>query len=111
MTDVRVYRKSDGSIRLKMEGHAGTAPKGEDLLCAAASQCAYTIAQAVTFYHEMGYLQLEPKVEITDGKATVIATPKREYLAEVLNSFWTVQCGLHVLSHNYPQHIRLTEHL
>lgn len=111
MTNVRVYRKSDGSIRLKMEGHSGAAPFGQDLVCAAATACAYTIAQAAEFYYENGYLQLEPRVEIGDGKATVIATPKKEYEAEVLNSFWTVQCGLHVLCHNYPQNIKMLEHL
>ena len=111
MITARFYQKpSAGSIHMSIKGHAGAAPKGEDLICSAATMLAYTVGQAVQFMDEQGMLKKKPKIKIKDGEATVIATPKEETFAEVLHTFWVGQCGAHVLAHNYPQHVKL-EHL
>lgn len=111
MIKVRFYRKPHkGSIHMTLEGHAGAAPKGEDLVCASATMLAYTAAQAVKFLDDTGKLKMKPKIEIAEGKAKVVATPTEEAYAETLCAFWTVQCGIHVLAHNYPQFVEL-EHL
>ena len=111
MITCKFYQKpSQGSIHMTMKGHAGTAPKGEDLVCASATMLAYTVAQAVQFLYEQGQLKKKPKISITDGSATVIATPTEEGYAPVLHTFWVAQCGIHVLQHNYPQNVTL-EHL
>ena len=111
MITARFYQKpSNGSIHMSIKGHAMTAPKGEDLICSAATMLAYTVGQAVQFMYEQDMLKKKPKIRIKDGEATVIATPKEETFAEVLHTFWVGQCGMHVLAHNYPQHVKL-EHL
>lgn len=111
MIKARFYQKpSQGSIHMTLKGHAGAAPKGEDLVCSAATMLAYTVAQAVQFLNEQGMLQRDPKVHITDGSATIIATPTEEGYALVLHTFWVAQCGIHVLQHNYPQYVEL-EHM
>ena len=111
MITARFYQKPDnGSIHMTLKGHAGTAPKGEDLVCSAATMLAYTVAQAVQFLYEKGQLKKKPKIHITDGSATIIATPTEEGYAPVLHTFWVAQCGIHVLQHNYPQNVKL-EHL
>lgn len=110
MIQARFYKKDDGSIHMTLKGHARAAPKGEDLVCAAATTLAYTAAQAVQFFHEQGILARSPKIDIRDGNATVIATPNEDGYAEVLHTFWVVQCGIHLLAHNYPNHVKL-EHL
>lgn len=103
-------KKRDGSIHMTLQGHAGAAPKGEDLVCASATMLAYTVAQAVQFMFEQGMLKKKPKISIKEGNAAVIATPTEETYAEVLHTFWVAQCGAHVLARNYPQYVRL-EHL
>lgn len=103
-------KKRDGSIHMTLQGHAGAAPKGEDLVCASATMLAYTVAQAVQFMFEQGMLKKKPKISIKEGNAAVIATPTEETYAEVLHTFWVAQCGVHVLARNYPQYVRL-EHL
>ena len=103
-------KKRDGSIHMTLQGHAGAAPKGEDLVCASATMLAYTVAQAVKFMFEQGMLKKKPKISIKEGNAAVIATPTEETYAEVLHTFWVAQCGVHVLARNYPQYVRL-EHL
>lgn len=111
MIIARFYQKpSNGSIHMTIKGHAQAAPKGEDLICSAATMLAYTVAQAVQFMYETDKLKKKPKIHIRDGEAIVIATPTEDGYAEVLHTFWVAQCGAHVLAHNYPQHVKL-EHL
>ena len=111
MITARFYQKpSNGSIHMTLKGHADAAPKGEDLICSAATMLAYTVAQAMQFMHENGNLKKKPKIHIKDGEATIIATPTEDAYAEVLHTYWVAQCGVHVLAHNYPQHVKL-EHL
>ena len=111
MITARFYQKpSQGSIHMTVKGHADAAPKGEDLICSAATMLAYTVAQAVQFMFEQDKLKCKPKIRITDGEATIIATPKEDAYAETLHTFWVAQCGVHVLAHNYPQNVQL-EHL
>lgn len=108
MITARFYQKpSRGSIHLALKGHSNTAPKGEDLICSAATMLAYTVAQAVQFMHEQGKLKTKPKIHIKDGEATIIATPTEEAYAEILLTFWVAQCGIHVLAHNYPLNVKL----
>lgn len=108
MITVRFYRKADqGSVHMVMEGHAGAAPKGEDLVCAGASMLAYTAGQAVRFLYEQGKLRCRPKISIREGNAVIIATPKKEAEAETLYLYWVVQSGAYVLARNYPRFVRL----
>lgn len=111
MIIAKFYQKpKNGTIHMTLQGHAGAAPKGEDLICASATMMAYTVAQAVQFMFEQGMLKKKPKISIKEGDAAVIAMPKEEAYAEVLHTFWTAQCGVHVLARNYPQNVKL-EHL
>ena len=111
MITARFYQKpSNGSIHMTIKGHAMTAPKGEDLICSAATMLAYTVAQAVQFMYECDKLKKKPKIHIEDGEATIIATPTEDAYAEALHTFWVAQCGVHVLAHNYPKNVTL-EHL
>lgn len=99
--------KENGSIHMKVKGHAETAPKGVDLICASATMLVYTVGQAVTFMYEQGYLEEKPHIKIREGKAVVVARPKEDYLAEVLHTFWVAQCGAHTLACNYPEAVSL----
>lgn len=107
MVKISFWQEDDGYIRMTVKGHAKSAPYGEDLICASASMLVYTVAQAVTFYHEQGYLEEKPKLKIREGKSSICVKPKEEYRAEVLHAFWTVQCGAHVLAKNYPEYVGL----
>lgn len=101
------HRASDGSLHMNLRGHAGSAPKGQDLVCAAASMLAYTAAQAVQFLYEQKLLTRKPKISLGDGEAIIIATPAESAMAEAMMVFWTAQAGAHVLSHSYPDCVRI----
>ena len=106
MIHVSFFQK-DGTVCMEMQGHAMTAPKGEDLVCAAATMVAYTLAQAVQFLYEQDRLQGEPKIQIVDGYAYITAKPKKIAEAEVLMTFWVAQAGAYVLDRNYPKAVSL----
>lgn len=101
------FFQKNGTVCMEMQGHAMTAPKGADLVCAAATTVAYTLAQAVQFLYEQGLLEEKPKIQIADGYALVSAAPKAEVWAETLMAFWVTQAGAYVLEHNYPQAVSL----
>ena len=108
MIKIHFWQEKDkGSIHMKVKGHANTAPKGEDLVCASATMLVYTVAQAVTFMHHQGYLTEKPRIAIREGKAVIAAEPREGGLAEVLHTFWVAQCGAHVLASNYPEAVEL----
>lgn len=101
------FFQKNGTVCMEMQGHAMMAPKGADLVCAAATTVAYTLAQAVQFLYEQGLLEEKPKIQIADGYALVSAAPKAEAWAETLMAFWVTQAGAYVLEHNYPQAVCL----
>lgn len=109
MIRAKFYMKND-SIHMSLKGHAGAAPIGEDLICAGATMMAYTVAQAVQFMHDAGKLKKRPKISLKDGNADIVVTPREEDYAEALHTFYVAQCGIHLLAHNYPEHVKL-EHL
>lgn len=103
MISIQFNRNAErGSVRMVMDGHAGAAPKGEDLICAAASMLCYTAGQAVQFLWEQGKLKYRPRIDIREGRAVIIATPKEDAEAETLCVFWVVQAGAWALARNYP---------
>lgn len=107
MVKISFWRdESCGAICMKVHGHANTAPKGADLVCASATMLVYTVAQAIRFMHEQGQTE-PPRIKIREGKAKVSVVPKEDYYAEVLHTFWVAQCGAHVLARNYPDNVSL----
>jgi len=108
MIKIHFWQEKDkGSIHMKVKGHADTAPKGADLVCASATMLVYTVAQALVFMYEQGQLEKKPHIKIREGKAVVAATPKEDFFAEALHTFWVAQCGAHTLARNYPEAVSL----
>ncbi len=106
MTVARFYAKN-GSLILRVSGHAASAPKGEDLVCAGASTLAMTLAANVNLMRAQGKLERAPKVMLHDGYVLVRAKPKEEYRGEMLMLFSFIQVGMYQLKHNYPEYFNL----
>ena len=108
MVYTKFYCKpSAGSIHMTIRGHADSAPRGSDLICASVTMLAYTLAQAVEFLYQQGALKKKPRIRLEEGDVTIIATPRDDYFAQVLQSYWVAQCGCYVLARNYPQFVTL----
>lgn len=101
------YQRRCGTLSMTLQGHAGAAKKGEDLVCAGATTLAYTLGQAVQEMYQMGLLRRKPRVCLQEGWAEILATPRATALAEGLMAFWTVQAGAAVLGKSFPEYVQL----
>ena len=109
MVDIEFFtNKESGSITMKLSGHAEQAKKGEDIVCAAASILAYTVAQALQFMYEEGALKKKPHIKLDEGDTVIVAKPKPETYAEALHTFFVAQVGYHLLARNYPKYVALS---
>lgn len=111
MIQAKFYTGADGSLHMAAQGHAGAAPKGQDLVCAAASALAETLAQAVERLYYQGMLRRCPRVELEEGRAEIIAQPKARFYKETAMVFWTVQNGMAALAAGFPGNVQLEETL
>lgn len=100
-------QKEIDTIILKVDGHAGMNKKGHDIVCSAASILTYTVAQYLQYIHKRGGLQKSPRINLNNGDALIVAKPKSEYEAEVLNAFFVAEVGFSLLAQNYPQYVEL----
>ena len=101
------YEKRARRLRLEIRGHADTAPRGEDLICAGVSALALTAGKSAQLLHSRGLLTRRPLVRLESGNALVIATARSGCECEALMAFWTVQVGIHALAQLYPDHVTL----
>lgn len=93
-----------GLLTLEMDGHAGSAPAGQDLVCAAASILCYTLAaRAGTLYAE-GKLRRKPIVDLDSGHAAIAMRPRG---SEAHAAWETIAVGLRLLQREYPDCIRV----
>ena len=101
MIHVTYYKQYN---RVTVEGHAGSGPKGHDLVCASASALALTLAGNVS------YMQSQDAVygvitELKEGNAEIQCTPYRRYKESVGQIFRAICVGFELLSTKYPENI------
>jgi uncharacterized protein YsxB (DUF464 family) len=92
---------------LKLEGHAGQAEIGHDIVCASCSILAYTLAQIVKDYDAYGRLKKEPEIKLENGNGVISCVPKRKAYAGIKNAFYVANVGYLLLAHNYPQFVEM----
>ena len=98
---IRVTQTDDGkTLALAVKGHAGKGPKGEDIVCAAATMLAYTLAQNVTKFR-LG-LKGRPKIQMKEGDIIVRCRPKDRHRNQLRLVFETIGEGYKLLAYNYP---------
>ena len=91
--------------RLTVEGHARSAEPGHDLVCAAASTLAYTLAHNVMGLEDGGQIRKAPVIELEEGKAEVCVSPRSNFRSVVVLIFDTICAGFSLLAHDYPEYI------
>lgn len=91
------FTESDNKLSLRLEGHAGYAEHGQDIVCASASILAYTLASIVESLDEGATISLESG----DSMIECESNPRTR------NAFNYTKVGYSLLAHNYPQYVRL----
>ena len=89
---------------LRIEGHAGAAPAGEDLVCAAVSALGWTLIACVS--DDPGF---RSAVYLCENKAImdVRCDPEDRKQDEAAAIYKTIMTGLRRLGEQYPDHVRI----
>ncbi len=100
MIKINYYGKYGISVR----GHAGAAPSGKDIVCAAVSALTYALLNTM--------LENKTRLEsctlnIGNGKADIFVTPKAVYENECSGAFDAVTCGYKLLAKDYPDFVEI----
>lgn len=82
---------------LEMDGHAGAAPCGQDIVCAAASMLAYALASRLDDMGRLTRREMEP------GRVRIGWEDTRE----AREASAVVEAGFRLLADAYPDHVQL----
>lgn len=102
-TMVKIIYKED--FNLTVEGHAGTAVIGQDILCSAVSILIYTLAQSVL--ENSLCMEKPPIVSLESGKAVIKCRPKQKYKRKIKDIFNTIMTGFDLLANSYEKNIKI----
>lgn len=89
-----IYIKFGPGTKIIFQGHAGQAPRGQDIVCAGVSTLYYTF-----------YAASEAKETIMSNIRILEAEPVHKNRA----AFRTVKTGLEILAAKYPDHIKILD--
>lgn len=100
MMDIRL---DTSTFELQASGHAGYAPSGQDIVCAAASILTATLARSLGGVDGYRY--------VDDGDTVHISCrPSLRQVERVVHVFDVIDSGFGLLCNSYPNHIRYTKH-
>ena len=89
---------------LEITGHSGSAPKGEDLICAGVSSATVGLACALKSDNERGILE-DLAIDMKDGFTYIKAVPKEGYEANIGIRFDTIFNVYDALAMEFPKHV------
>ena len=99
-----MIRATRQDYHLAVDGHAGFAAVGTDIVCAAASTLFYTLAR------ELDYRKIE--FTMTEDAATgaeIVAYPPDGFTLDTDVVFETICTGYRMLAEEYPEHVTFTD--
>lgn len=93
--------------QITLEGHAGTAPKGEDLVCAGCSVLFHTLAVNVMAWKDQGYL-MDCRIQEREGYGQISYAPRSRW-KNILSAITEGICvGFRELAEDYPESVCYT---
>ena len=93
-----------GYHRVSIVGHAGSAEKGKDLICASASILAYTLAEYVKKVKAEDKVKFDLTV-LEEGDTIISCSPYYENKTEITTVFDAICRGFELLARDYPENI------
>ena len=103
-----IFEEKDKTLTLKLDGHAGQANTGHDIVCSSCSILAYTVAQIVKTAATEGDLKAVPVLKLESGDAVISCEPTEEVYGTIKSLYMFAEVGYKLLAHNYPQYVDLT---
>lgn len=91
--------------QITIEGHAQSAPKGEDLVCAGVSTIFHTLTANAMGWKELGYLR-DLEIQENDGSSRISWIPYNPW-KNILGAIADGVCkGFEILARDYPEYVR-----
>lgn len=94
------------NLELKVQGHAKSAEKGEDLICAAASILVYTLAANVAEMSTDKKSFRRSKTDLKEGNAVISIAPVHGMKSVATVIFDSICSGFDILAQQYPENVR-----
>ena len=101
------FEEKEGKLTLKLDGHAGQAAIGHDIVCASCSVLAYTVAQLVKVAEAQGDLKTTPEIKLESGDAIISCEPIDEAYSGLYAAYMFAEVGYDLLARSYPQYVEL----
>ena len=89
---------------LEMKGHARSEEEGRDLVCAAASMLAATLAQAAEDLKTAG-AAVSAEIRLDKGDAGIYCKARERHDSAVRLVFDSICKGFDLLAHEHPQYV------
>lgn len=102
------FEDNGGCIGVTAKGHAGYAPKGQDVVCAAFSALMVTLAAQVLDLKEQGYFREEPEVKLEDGAAVIRCHPRSGCKGITKKYFEMIEGGCVLMEMDYGSFVDVT---
>jgi len=90
-------------LELRIEGHAGHAALGRDIVCAAESILLYTLLDWVQRREAL----MHPQVFLTEGNARIVCRPERKDTRRCREIMEAVFRGYELLAEGYPMCVEI----
>jgi uncharacterized protein YsxB (DUF464 family) len=97
-----IFKDNNKTLSLTVTGHAEYADKGEDIVCAAASILAYTLAEHLAVLSERGHID-KPDLKMESGDCSVSCVADDKTYGYLKDKFVFVQMGMEIISNTYPE--------
>ena len=94
--------------QLMIDGHAGAAEPGKDLVCCAISILAESLSRYLEARESMGNLKYVIN-EVKPGKTFISTVPSEWSVKEIQGAFAMTREGLRALAEEYPENIKMEE--
>lgn len=91
------------AFHLRIEGHAGSAPKGDDLVCAGISALGFAMLLAAGEEDYNAEIQTDPDNGIMDVRCKPSGLYGRDHCAVMMD---TIAGGLELMESQFPEYIK-----
>ena len=95
-------------LSLRIEGHAGYAEEGKDIVCASASILAQTVAYKVGLLDRLGAFKEPAVIKLESGDTEITCVPSDAVYHPLAGVYEFAGTGFCLLADNFPLYVAVT---
>ena len=103
------FTEKGNKLSLRIDGHAGYAEVGKDIVCASATILAYTVAQFVLEAENKGDLTSPAEIKLEVGDTVISCVPSEDAFPMLKDVYYFAEMGYAILAYNYPKYVQLNK--